>query len=104
MPMHMGNSFSLGETAGEVSHTLIFSEMPQHTHQAQGVSALASSTSPNGATWADSPADPYSASSNATMNAASVTSLGGGGAHYNMPPYLVLNFAIALEGIFPSQN
>jgi microcystin-dependent protein len=28
----------------------------------------------------------------------------GGTPHDNLPPYLVINFVIALEGIFPSQN
>ena len=33
-----------------------------------------------------------------------VTSVGGSQPHNNMMPYLVLNFIIALQGIFPSQN
>ena len=33
-----------------------------------------------------------------------VTTVGGSQAHLNMQPYLVLNFCIALQGIFPSQN
>src|ERR687884_674431 len=33
-----------------------------------------------------------------------VTSVGGSQAHNNMMPYLVLNFIIALQGIFPSRN
>ena len=32
------------------------------------------------------------------------TSVGGSQPHNNMMPYLVLNFIIALQGIFPSQN
>jgi microcystin-dependent protein len=38
------------------------------------------------------------------MNAASITNVGGSQPHNNMMPYLVLNFIIALQGIFPSQN
>jgi len=38
------------------------------------------------------------------MNAASITSVGGSQPHENRQPYLVLNFIIALQGIFPSQN
>ena len=34
----------------------------------------------------------------------SVSSVGGSQPHNNMEPYLVLNFCIALQGIFPSQN
>ena len=34
----------------------------------------------------------------------SVTNVGGSQAHLNMQPFLVLNFSIALQGIFPSQT
>jgi microcystin-dependent protein len=33
-----------------------------------------------------------------------VGNTGGSQAHNNMMPYLVLEFCIALQGIFPSQN
>jgi microcystin-dependent protein len=39
-----------------------------------------------------------------TLAPNSVSSVGGSQAHNNMMPYLVLNFVIALQGIFPSQN
>ena len=38
------------------------------------------------------------------MNAAIVGKKGGGQAHENRQPYLTLNYIIAVEGIFPSQN
>jgi microcystin-dependent protein len=38
------------------------------------------------------------------MHPSSVTNVGGSQPHTNMQPYLVLNFCIALQGIFPSQN
>jgi microcystin-dependent protein len=39
-----------------------------------------------------------------TIEPSSVTKVGGSQAHQNMSPYLVINFCIALQGIFPSQN
>jgi microcystin-dependent protein len=39
-----------------------------------------------------------------TLDPSAVTSVGGSQPHNNMMPYLVLNFIIALQGIFPSQN
>jgi microcystin-dependent protein len=39
-----------------------------------------------------------------TINAATVTNVGGSQPHNNMQPYLTLNFCIALQGIFPSRN
>ena len=38
------------------------------------------------------------------MSPSMITNVGGSQAHDNMEPYLVLNFCIALQGIFPSQN
>jgi microcystin-dependent protein len=35
---------------------------------------------------------------------ATVSPAGGGQPHENRPPFLALNYIIALEGIFPSQN
>jgi len=40
-----------------------------------------------------------------TMNNASIGSSGGGSQpHNNLQPYLVLNWIIALFGVYPSQN
>jgi microcystin-dependent protein len=38
------------------------------------------------------------------MSPACISATGGNQPHENMSPYLVLNFIIALQGIFPSQN
>ena len=50
-------------------------------------------------------ANTYGPASNLTSLAAGeITSAGGSQAHLNMQPFLVLNFSIALQGIFPSQT
>jgi microcystin-dependent protein len=38
------------------------------------------------------------------MNPGTLAPVGGSQAHLNMQPFLVLNFSIALQGIFPSQT
>ena len=43
-------------------------------------------------------------SSNTSLNPQAVTAAGGNQPHDNMQPYSVLNFCIALQGIFPSRN
>jgi microcystin-dependent protein len=100
-PIHWGAGFSLGQVGGETSHNVILSELPAHTHQAVGSSTPANVGDPTNNLWATGNAA-YSTDFNSTMHAQSVTNVGGSQAHENMSPYLVLNFVIALQGIFPS--
>jgi microcystin-dependent protein len=103
-PVHVGNGIALGELGGETTHTLNISEIPAHTHVPVGSAATGTLPSASGNLWAGSGANPYSPTTNAGMNPASVLATGGNQPHENMSPYLVLNFIIALQGIFPSQN
>lgn len=104
VPVHVGNGIILGQRAGEQSHTLNISELPAHTHTPVGSSSSASSASPAGDLWASLSSSGYSPSPDTTMNPASILPTGGSQPHDNMSPYLALNFCIALQGIFPSQN
>jgi microcystin-dependent protein len=103
-PDGFGNNYTLGATGGEAVSTITAAQMPAHSHVPQGVNTTASSSSPAGATWADSPSKLYGSSPGALMAPSSVSPVGEGQPHDNMPPYLVLNFVIALSGIFPSRN
>jgi microcystin-dependent protein len=104
-PVHVGNGIVLGEQGGETSHTLNISELPAHTHTPVG-SSTDPPTAPGAAgnVWTANNSNPYSASAGSAMNPASILPTGGNQPHENMSPYLVLNFIIALQGIFPSQN
>jgi len=103
-PLHMGDSFTLGEQGGEVAHTLLVSELPAHTHIPVGSSTAGSLPAASGNLWGAAAANPFSPSANASMLTQSLGNNGGSQPHDNMSPYLVLNFVIALSGIFPSQN
>jgi microcystin-dependent protein len=104
-PIHIGNGFSvLGQPGGETSHTINISEMAAHTHFAQGSSAAPNKTSASGNVWASNAALPYDPVPDNTMNPACILPTGGSQPHENMSPYLVLNFIVALQGIFPSRN
>jgi len=100
-------SYTIGQAAGEANHTLLVTELPTHMHTppscstATGTSATAVGTFPAASTQ-----NPYFSSAPTKLvplgNGSSPT--GGSQPHPNQSPYLVLNFCIALEGIFPSRN
>ena len=104
IPIHMGDGFVQGGRGGEENHTLIVSEMPQHTHIVEASSAAAGAGTPLGNFWADGGKSIYNSSGNNAMAPQAISYMGGSQVHDNMSPYLVLNFCIALQGIFPSQN
>ncbi len=112
-PLHPGQGAGLslrdlGETGGEQNVTLLKSEMPSHAHEAQGVSG-AGGQGPSGNTWADANQrgiNEYTASSaqNVQMGSQALSITGGSQPHNNMMPYLVLNFCIALQGVYPPRS
>ena len=103
-PVHVGDGIILGELGGETAHTLNISEVPAHNHVPVGAGAVANLTAPAGNLWGKVGANPFASSPNTAMNPACVLPAGGSQPHENMSPYLVLNFIIALQGIFPTQN
>jgi microcystin-dependent protein len=108
VPLHFGGGFSLGQLGGEAAHTLNVSEMAAHNHPANGSSTAITSGSPSHDYWGDGTASSVNLYSNSSINlpmAGNAIGLTGSGqAHENQSPYLVLNYIIALQGIFPSQN
>jgi microcystin-dependent protein len=104
--------FDIGQTGGEQFVTLLTSEMPAHTHTAQGDfdNNNATATSPNGAVPVN--AKPILTFSNPTgqtpqlqlMNPAMVSVAGGSQPHNNLMPYLTLNYCIALQGVYPPRT
>lgn len=106
MPIHQGQNFTVGQTGGEVAHTLTINEMPAHNHPAQGQSVNATTgISPANSVWAaSSQQNPYAPTPNVPMSPAAIGNAGGSQPHNNEAPYLVLNFVIALVGIFPSRD
>jgi len=105
VPIHMGNGHTLGEAAGSTSVTVNIQQLPTHTHAMMGSQTTGDTPSPTNTVLAENIAliynDPIALT---TLNPICVSSVGGSQPHNNMMPYLVLNFIIALQGIFPSQN
>ncbi len=104
VPFHTGNTLTLGQRGGEEAHTLNITELPAHNHVPAGSSNAANAAAPTGNVWATLTSAGYAAASNTSLNPASITNTGGSQAHNNQSPFLVLNFCIALQGIFPSRN
>jgi microcystin-dependent protein len=105
-PCHRGQGLTIGEKAGEEAHTINMSEMPQHTHTAQGTSTTGNTQDGNNNLLGVVAGRLYTDASNSptTLHPSTITSVGGSQPHNNMQPFLVLNFCISLQGIFPSQN
>lgn len=84
---------ALGETGGAKTVTLSSAEMPAHTHTIGAASSNDEAAGSGlytgvGRTFEDRPIVSTSGTPDAT------SSTGGGGAHNNMPPFLVVNFIV----------
>ena len=108
-------SITLGQVAGEPTHTLITQEIPSHNHTVGASTSDANIGNPNQNTLAvgqvtiGGSANGVSlyksqTAPNVTLNPQTGGLTGGGQPHNNMQPYLGINYIICLEGIFPSRN
>ena len=104
VPIHMGNGHTLGERGGEQAHTLSIAEIPTHTHAWMGIGTAANQPGPTGAVLGNAAQYNTTATNLVALQANQLGNAGGSQAHLNMQPFLVLNFSIALQGIFPSQT
>src|SRR5215207_6398412 len=105
VPISFNNGHSLGEAAGSTSVTISAQTMPQHFHTFNVTNNAASATAPdNTVVMSKAPSNMYGPAGNLVAMAQTVSNVGGSQPHNNMMPYLVLNFIIALQGIFPSRN
>jgi microcystin-dependent protein len=109
MPIHRGQRPNLSQrTQGQQggSETLTASQLPAHSHTLNASSAAASTNSPGGNVLATSRLSIYAPASGTPVSMSSQAITGGGPSSPTpaMPPYLVLNYCIAVQGIFPSPN
>jgi microcystin-dependent protein len=102
-----GNSnYQLGEVGGVETVTLNTLEIPPHTHPVGASSNDPNSNRAVNAALASSNIyDGAGPDGRTVMNPNMIPPSGGSGQpHENRPPYLGLNYCIAMEGIYPSRN
>jgi microcystin-dependent protein len=106
--MHHNDAFPQGLKGGSATITLDTTQLPQHQHNMMAivVDPSVNTNNPAGSLYTNSaPAEFYSATLTPTQaNPATVTKTGANLPHNNLQPSLVLNFCIALQGIFPSRS
>ena len=111
-PMHPGRgpgltARRLGQRGGVETVTLTEAQMPQHTHTLRGQAAIANSNDPADKVLSRpfGGGNLYGGATNLVdMAPQALTAKGGSLAHNNLQPFLVLNFIIALVGLYPSRG
>ncbi len=110
-PMHPGRgpgltSRRLGQRGGVETVTLSEAQMPNHTHTLMGSGEDGNSQNPGGNHFGAGTNMYHTPNGVSLVPAATQTlpSSGGSQAHNNLQPFLVMNFIIALQGLYPSRS
>jgi len=101
------SQYDLGQQAGTENVTLTANTMAGHTHTFAPpcVDDDATSGIPTARSLANSSSNIYANPTGSAVMAGGNTGLAGGNQPFGiLPPYLVINWCIALEGIYPSRN
>jgi len=103
----------IGQQQGSDTVTLLVSEIPFHTHSFQAINANGTSADPDqavlGKGFYDNGASGGAAAfyqtnaPNVNMRFDAIGVSGSSFPHNNLMPYLVLNYCIAMQGIFPQR-
>lgn len=95
--------YNPGESGGATTVTLTTQTMPSHNHPANCNSGNGNQIAPGGNFWAAETGgtNVYAGSGTAQMAGGALSPAGAAQPHSNLQPYLVLNYCIALVGIFP---
>lgn len=111
------SSYSVGQTGGAATVTLQAGMIPSHTHAQTAIAAPATGSSPaaglstaegqGGASRGSYQVRTYAppgSGNPTTLIPSSVGSTGGGQPHNNLQPSVVINWCIALYGIYPPRS
>lgn len=112
LPMHMGTGPGLsnrpiGRRGGSEQTVLTVANLPAHSHPAQCNGGVGNGNVAAEKFWASDAGNQsatYHDAGGSTMNAAAIGNTGDNQGFSNEPPFLVMNWCIALTGIFPSRS
>jgi len=110
-----GTTYPIGQPGGSETVTLNINQLPQHNHlfltnNAYDVGTPSTNFLANPNIKGTSPvsnkasSNLYAPAGTLTQMAPCITQAGGNQPHENRQPYLVVNYCIALQGIFPSRQ
>jgi microcystin-dependent protein len=109
-----GTQYPIGIPGGVETVTLSLTELPGHSHTFVGTNAAANEKRPvAGSAYATSAAagnvspdqDYYGPPTTLqSINPGTLGAAGSGQSHTNLQPFLVINWCIALQGVFPSRS
>lgn len=103
-PVHQGegaglSDYTVGEIGGQERFTLTSPQLPPHVHSLNGPAAEQTTDRPSGTVA------PAIGGSYGVPGSAGMTGVAGNGQPVeHRSPFLVMNYVIALEGIFPSRD
>jgi microcystin-dependent protein len=111
VPMHFGTAatgtvYAQGQTGGVEQVTLTQQQIPQHSHRFTTSQNGGTDPNPQGNAIGSPPTLTMfiNDTPNVSLHPQSLTSAGGTQPHDNLQPLLVVNFVIALQGIYPSKT
>jgi microcystin-dependent protein len=106
-PLGSSSNYPVGTVGGVENVTLTTQTIPQHTHLGNGTPAAGTERNATNNFYGSVASEALYAPASGTqviLNAATLSNTGGSQPHPNMQPFSVINFCIALTGIFPSRN
>lgn len=115
-PVHAGPSadpswqptpYVQGQPAGVESVALQLAQLPLHNHLANASTTAGTARNATNTLYGGSGSEAIyaqAAGPQVALSPQTVANSGGGAPHDNMQPFRVLNFSIALTGVFPSRN
>lgn len=102
----LDGSYVQGEMEGNETVTLTLSTMPMHNHNFVGTSTTSDQSAPQGVVGTDTSAANFLAPDTTPFPLApnAITIAGSNFPHNNLQPFVVMNYSIATQGIYPSRN